>query len=792
MSVLFSRCLAWTRRNLSWSNSRQSWEERLGLAGLAAFAGLLAWLGQELPLSIQLLLWGALVLGAAALLRRGWLKLFGPVLFYDLVRIGRRARYFLFRTLYALLLFAILAWIYFVWFLRSDRGFIRATEMAEFAQTFFYTFMVVQFLAAVLLTPAYTAGAVADEKERKTLEFLLATDLRNREIVLSKLASRLANLFLFLLAGLPILCFLQFVGGVDPGLVLAGFAATGLAVLSLASLSVFNSVIARRSRDAIVVSYLAVIAYLALSGLSRVLLLGRLGIADFPSLESPVRIRDLVEWFSAGNPIVAIYHIFSGGPRLGANPEEVLPTVLRRFAAFHLLVAGVCATWAVVRLRAVAVKQTYGKSRRASLASRLRPGVFDLPMIWKEVFAESSHRFGWFGLVIVALLIVASLVPTGFIIADFIDNLRQYQAGTGPYGFNSGPWRDYFNPWRQLAREMNGFQVRFVGTCVACFMLLAVAVRAAGSITGERERQTLGSLLTTPLDSNAILVGKWLGSVLSVRWAWFWLGLIWLLGLVTGGLHILAMPGLVLSWVVYAAFLATLGMWFSTICRSSMRAVLSTVFTAAGLGFGHWIIWACLLPFFWAADERPDHFDWLWKLQFGITPPFSMGCLAFYGPEFENMNWDGNGPTYGGLNETAVQLTACSVLGICLWAGATCLLWVLTSHRLRKVTGRTPLRQTDRAGWMRLRRPAPRRVLDALPADPSPGRGAGPTGVMRAEELWAEHVWTEPAPPDGDGATGGQRSDGFVNHDPRDGDSKQGPRAGPFTAMDPPSGSAEG
>jgi len=47
--------------------------------------------------------------------------------------------------------------------------------------------------------------AIAEEKERKTLDFLLASDLRSREIVLGKLASRLAYLTLVLLTGLPLL-----------------------------------------------------------------------------------------------------------------------------------------------------------------------------------------------------------------------------------------------------------------------------------------------------------------------------------------------------------------------------------------------------------------------------------------------------------------------------------------------------------------------------------------------------------------------------------------------------------
>ena len=106
-------------------------------------------------------------------------------------------------------------------------------------------------LPVTLLTPAYVAGAIAADKEKRTLEFLFATDLRNREIVLSKLGARLANLVLFLLAGLPILSFVQFLGGVDPNLVLAGFAATGMTMLGLAAVSILFSVICRRPRDAI-------------------------------------------------------------------------------------------------------------------------------------------------------------------------------------------------------------------------------------------------------------------------------------------------------------------------------------------------------------------------------------------------------------------------------------------------------------------------------------------------------------------------------------------------------------
>src|SRR6516165_4368090 len=102
MSSIVPNGAGWLERHLSWSNSRQSWIER--------FCGL-ALLGAHLRLSQQVVLWGLLVVAAAALLRRGWLKLLGPVFFYDLIRTARRGRYVLLRCGYAGLLAFVLFWM---------------------------------------------------------------------------------------------------------------------------------------------------------------------------------------------------------------------------------------------------------------------------------------------------------------------------------------------------------------------------------------------------------------------------------------------------------------------------------------------------------------------------------------------------------------------------------------------------------------------------------------------------------------------------------------------------------
>ncbi len=62
--------------------------------------------------------------------------------------------------------------------------------------------------------------------------------------------------------------------------------------------------------------------------------------------------------------------------------------------------------------------------------------------------------------------------------------------------------------------------VRRLGT----LLLLGVAIRAAGSVSGERARHTLDDLLATPLSNRDIIHGKWLGSIVGMRRGWLWLG----------------------------------------------------------------------------------------------------------------------------------------------------------------------------------------------------------------------------------------------------------------------------
>src|ERR1700704_6605150 len=104
--------LTWFRHTFSWSNTQASWRERLiGLAFLV-IAALLIWYSVYRPVWESAIAWGVYFIALAVCSRQGWMRLFGPVLFYDMLVTARRSRYVIMRLLYALLLLFILSFLF--------------------------------------------------------------------------------------------------------------------------------------------------------------------------------------------------------------------------------------------------------------------------------------------------------------------------------------------------------------------------------------------------------------------------------------------------------------------------------------------------------------------------------------------------------------------------------------------------------------------------------------------------------------------------------------------------------
>jgi ABC-type transport system involved in multi-copper enzyme maturation permease subunit len=586
----------------------RKWPLRAALFGWLAI-GVGAWFaGDWLSRPGQVLLGGLWLVGLGLLLRQFIQSLFGPVLAYDVLRVGRRRRQIWFRVAYAVVLAFLFTWVYMVWrsfAVYGGRGPVRMQDMSKMAEAYFQVYMIVQFIMVCLLTPASVAGAITDEKERRTLEFLLATDLRDREILFGKLASRVGSLLLFLLAGLPILGMVQFFGGIDPDLVIAGFAATFLTVFTFAAIAIPASVLSRRTRDAIALTYLLAIAYCILSGIFYI-------VSAAPPLRWSVDVfgydvssEDIAYPFVCGNPFYMVPTVLARRAAFGVD----LFTGLLHYSVFHIVVIAVFVTWAGMRLRLIALRQRFGGGER-SLLRRLvsrnrtgaerpararrraqsagRPDIGDSPVVWKEVFVDSGLRMGMFSRFVVILLVVVSFAPAGVIFwVAILENIRLS---------NRGPWWSAMR-WDDLGEGMNGY-LRVVGTIVSTLVFLAIAVRGAGCITGERDRHTLDVLLTTPMSAGKILWGKWWGCLLGMRWAWVWVFAVWILALAAGGVHPVVFPAMVLSVAIYASGFAWIGLYCSLTQKTSLRATMAAIVLSVLVGGGYFLVvlFCCGVP----------------------------------------------------------------------------------------------------------------------------------------------------------------------------------------------------
>ncbi len=581
--------------------------------------------------------------------------LLGPVLWYDLVRTTRRGRHVLLRCGYLLFLLAAIFLLYEKHVSdQTRRGLFGAStlaphEMAEFTDAFFSAFTMIQFFVILLITPIFTAGAIAEERERRTLEFLLATDLHNREIVFSKLLARLASLALLLLTGLPVLGLLQLLGGVDPDLVLGAFVGTALLMLTLASLGVLVSLYNRRTWDAVFRTYM-------IAGIG---FFGTLFIGAF------FRRQPL---FNFGNPFIVLIDLDELVFRGSRDQTEVLIELLIGYVTFHALAVIVFNTWAVRRLRDVALRVPAPKDLEPVVHEPTRtrgdrPPPGDDALLWKEIHEEPIR---WRGsnraanacgiLTLVAGLLFFLVLTLSLRARDRVEVLLIFPL--------------------------------IIGTIVAAFMLLLVALNGSGRFSREVERQTLETLLTVP-ERDRLLFSKWWASILYARGFMWVLAGCWAISLLTGRLNVLAVVCVVLGWFVYAAFTAAVGLFFSLLTRSTLRATVLTFLTLGAVILVNLVLveYGNRLLFSRGGAE----YRFIERVQqVGTAPPVTLGVLALAWADLERKQID--------------EYLAPALVGVAWYALLALGAWRLARQRFRLLITEPTVAET---GAVPIRKPAP-------------------------------------------------------------------------------------
>jgi ABC-type transport system involved in multi-copper enzyme maturation permease subunit len=131
----------------------------------------------------------------------------------------------------------------------------------------FYRVVMAMLIALiVLIAPALTANAITLERERKTMDLLLATPLTARQLLVGKLVGSFAFIVLLLALTLPVSAVSVMLGGVSFPELLKAYLLIASGGLVLCAIGLFTSAYARNSTLAVLWSYLRVGGFLFLTG----------------------------------------------------------------------------------------------------------------------------------------------------------------------------------------------------------------------------------------------------------------------------------------------------------------------------------------------------------------------------------------------------------------------------------------------------------------------------------------------------------------------------------------------
>ena len=173
---------------------------------------------------------------------------------------GRRA--FIILTIYLLLLAGFALMVETLVERSFTTGFGGASAMASsvIGQSIFAAILLLMTLQVVFLAPSSAAGAISLEREKQTLELLIATPISSVAIVVGKLLSTLVYVFLLIAASIPLMAVVFVYGGVAPEDVLRGYIVLLVTALGLGSFGLFCSSLVKRTTAATAVTIFGVLA----------------------------------------------------------------------------------------------------------------------------------------------------------------------------------------------------------------------------------------------------------------------------------------------------------------------------------------------------------------------------------------------------------------------------------------------------------------------------------------------------------------------------------------------------
>jgi ABC-type Na+ efflux pump permease subunit len=409
----------------------------------------------------------------------------GPIFMREVVTVPRRAGHHSGRAalIGLLTILGVTTW-------QATIGFARDATLGETAAFGLLLFQIVAFVQLMLtlfFATTSAAGAISQEKDRRTFVLLLLTDMHDYEIVLGKMLGALLPITIQILVTAPVLALLLLLGGIDPEQVIQAVLVLGASAVAAGSLGGLVALWRERTFQALALSVLFLVLYLCITQ----------GLGVVGPLLSPD-----TDWFRVQawlDPFVTMQTVLA--PPAGGW-DGLAPAY-----GFVFVITGVCALLngiGIWKLRkwnpsgepimqregphdAVDTDESVELEKRAK--AHASPGaarqVWHNPVLWREVRTLAYGRRPL--LVKLAFGVVFSLVLY-FAISEL------NRSGGRP-----------------------SFAAAYGLVPASVLSLLLVSAQAATSITSERDGGALDVLLVTDISPREFVFGKLLGVVYNCK-----------------------------------------------------------------------------------------------------------------------------------------------------------------------------------------------------------------------------------------------------------------------------------
>ncbi|EDL61663.1 ABC transporter permease [Gimesia maris] len=348
---------------------------------------------------------------------------------------------------------------------------IQTTTIGEFARLGNLIFQMIAFLQLLLVlffTLLFSAGSIAQEKDRGTLILLLMTELKDRELVSGKTQSSLLIVYVLLASSIPVCVFLRLLGGIEFSQILWMELLCLITVFATGSWAALVAFWREKTFQTLAISVLGMVVFL---GVVEVI------VNLLPAGSS------LYPWIAGLNPFRSLYEILNP---LSLNTGLNAITVSAWPSLISLFVLGVALkAFTVLRLRVwnpsrSVYKATPKAETETVIVKEKSRVIWSNPVIWREIMTKAYGRKVF--VIKLAYFLLAGFTLWAAVTSEAVAEGVLYLGVIPPQG------------------------LAFAG--IAWLSLVLANTQAVTSITTEKDSKTLELLLVTDITAREFVLGK--------------------------------------------------------------------------------------------------------------------------------------------------------------------------------------------------------------------------------------------------------------------------------------------